>query len=475
MALKRRERWAARKLHHFAKGSVHRRHRAARKIAFWWWRAVPGRFMEHLIQVSQRGEELELEEYWRSRDEAAAMIQAVLHGVWIRRQIKRIRAVERIQRNARGFMGRRRALRILRAVQHETATVYVLRLRREALLKEQNRIRRIHVRTATRIQAAVRRRIVVIAIKRAAAAAREQVRCASLMQNNWRSHRRVAQATDGILAQKRRLMNPYSGIDKPGLVLRRALEESHALYDPSNEYAGLGLATCLRRLGLDDAYPILSAAGVHSLRDLREHDDAGLETLGMIDGLQIKGQWVVRVHEAKQARQLVVTFCAAAHKPAEKRSSYEAAALRDFEVLEDDARRKTARALFESAYSSRFASRSANFAEALVGADVTTHQLRRYLKIHGTPAKAKEHLPDLASFDEQTAELLHDEQRVVTACDRLRFGAERLRDLYFGEDEQPGDVHVIPGGHTTHGALLGVLTLTMQSNTPKALQMLKDR
>ena len=30
------------------------------------------------------------------------MIQAVLHGVWIRRQIKRMRAVERIQRYVRG-------------------------------------------------------------------------------------------------------------------------------------------------------------------------------------------------------------------------------------------------------------------------------------------------------------------------------------------------------------------------------------
>ena len=199
----------------------------------------------------------------------------------------------------------------------------------------------------------------------------------------------------------------------------------------------------------------------------------------MIDGLQIKGQWVVRVHEAKQARQLVVTFCAAAHKPAAARSSYEAATLRDFEVLEGDAKRATARTLFESAYSSRFASRSANFAKEIERADVTTHQLRRFLRIHETTAKAKEHYSDLKSFDEQTAELLHDEQRVVAACDRLRFGAERLCDICFGEDGHPADEHAvelaIPGGRGTHGALLEMLTIAAQSNTPKALQMLKDR
>ena len=34
---------------------------------------------------------------------------------------------------------------------------------------------------------------------------------------------------------------------------------------------------------------------------------------------------------------------------------------------------------------------------------------------------------------------------------------------------------MIPGGHSTHGALLKVLTIAVQSNTTKALQMLKDR
>ena len=155
-------------------------------------------------------------------------------------------------------------------------------------------------------------------------------------------------------------------------------------------------------------------------------------------------------------------------------------------MLEGREKWTVAKSLFENTYSKRFESRAINFADALKEADVTVHQLRRFFLMHGTPAKAKEHLPDLTSFEEQAAELLHDEVRAAESCDALRFGAERLRDLILESyppsegDEAAGEAEEDlalqgPGMQTSHSFLIAVLHQAAHANAQKTVADIKNR
>ena len=434
----RRRRWAARKLHFWAKGTMRHRHRAARKIIFWWWRAVPGRFLRHLTKMLVRLEAVEQESARRARDLAAAKIQGVLHGIWIRRQIRRLFASLKIQRVVRGFVGRRRAVAALRHVQRHVSSLFVQRLERDAILTEQARRRRIQTRAAITIQALGRRFVVAFAFRRARIAAREQVTVAIMLQNSYRGHRRVAVAMKDLIAQRRRFLNPFKDLFRASAILGKALIRARQAYDSSDEYAGLGLSTVLRRLGLLDVLVVLRNAGVTSMGQLSAMDEAALDAAGVVESVFDKGRPEVLILHAAAARALMVAFCRVSKlspraRAALDESSADAALVRDFEVIPREHRFTVAQKMFEEAYTARFASRSAHFAESVVHVDVTVHQLRRFFMLHDTPAKAKEHLGDMAQYEDQKAEIARDDKRLLSCCDTLRYGVERLRDVLVGE------------------------------------------
>jgi hypothetical protein len=230
-------------------------------------------------------------------------------------------------------------------------------------------------------------------------------------------------------------------------------------------------------------------------------DEAALEAAGVVDGHQVNGQWEVLVFSAGDARRMLTAFATlvTTTTPAERAAllalapppslppTPKAAAtesdsgtaaveeggeeleekdgdgaagalvlssgsggasaedlakaklLRDFEVLPLEGLREVVVRMFEEAYTKRFASRSANFAAALDGVDLTSHQLRRFFKMHTTPARAKEHLSELVRFHEQKEQLEGDEKRLVDCCDQLRFGLEQISDLLAGHGGGGGD------------------------------------
>eukprot|EP00952_Eustigmatos_sp_NYUAD-ZCMA_P011793 47710-Eustigmatos_ZCMA.PRE.1 len=87
------------------------------------------------------------------RDRAAARIQAIVHGIWTRREVKEVKSgppvsrfsvliapviqnAKNIQRVIRGFLGRRKALRQFREVRHRKVVVHVNRMIAQAVEKE---------------------------------------------------------------------------------------------------------------------------------------------------------------------------------------------------------------------------------------------------------------------------------------------------------------------------------------------------
>ena len=453
----RRERWAGRKLLHWAKGCGRRRNRAARKITLWYRKAVPGRFLAHLRSTLAKVEELELVAGRRARHEAAALIQALFHGIWVRLQVRRLTAALRVQRVARGMFGRRRALMVLRHVQRTVSALFVEKLQKEGILREQARRRRVQNSAAQLIQALGRRFIVQCALHRVRLVLREQMVAAMRVQRKFRGHVRVAGAMKDLIVQRRRFLNPFKDLGKATEVLGASLSRASTFYASRDPYAGLGLPTVLRRLGLDDAARALrdkrgASAGsvvVSSLTALRSMDEDALEAAGIVDSAPgPDGRNETVVFRASAARKLIVAFCRVASMTPQARaalpeSSPEAAIVADFEVIPEAHRYAIVHKMFEEAYSARFASRAAIFADACRRIELTTHQLRRFLARHNTPALAKEHLNELAQFPEQSEELLRDEKRLLSCLDTLRYAAERIHDLLMPSSYEGGLVRAV--------------------------------
>jgi len=152
----RLEKWANRKLRHWSRGMMKKRNKAATKIAFAFWKGKQGRFLNHLIEMSQRDDNKHLLVVKNLRDAAATTLQAVTHGVWVRRFIGRTISAIKIQKICRGFLGRGIALAKLRNIQNSVVSSFMERMIKEAKLKEEYRIKKLKKQAATLIQSAAR-------------------------------------------------------------------------------------------------------------------------------------------------------------------------------------------------------------------------------------------------------------------------------------------------------------------------------
>ena len=87
----RRQKWARRKIRCFLTARMNHRHDSSRRIAFCWWRALPGRFLRHLEHAIARFEAGEERLEAAAREDAAATIQAVINGQLTRARRRVIR------------------------------------------------------------------------------------------------------------------------------------------------------------------------------------------------------------------------------------------------------------------------------------------------------------------------------------------------------------------------------------------------
>ena len=148
----RLEKWANRKLRYWSRGMIKKRKKASSKIAFAWWRGKNGRFLRHLIEMSQLDEAKKAAKIRRAKDEAATTLQAVTHGVWTRRYIGRTRSAIKVQKICRGYLGKRIALNRLRNLQSSVVSKFMDRMLHQAKIVEMNRLRLLRKTSAIQIQ-----------------------------------------------------------------------------------------------------------------------------------------------------------------------------------------------------------------------------------------------------------------------------------------------------------------------------------
>ena len=130
-------------------------------------------------------------------------------------------------------------------------------------------------------------------------------------------------AIKDLTRQRRRFMNPFKDLAKISTVVQASLKNAREYFDSADEIAGLGLSTILRRLGLDEVFPVLAKKGVHTLADLAAYDEKALENAGVVEGRNVNGVFEVTVANAADARSLLVRFA----RVATQRSAAERASL----------------------------------------------------------------------------------------------------------------------------------------------------
>ena len=143
---------ASRKLHWWARVHMARRYRIAIRLQFWSLRCVPGRFLNHLFIVTEQASKHEEIDNYHNCYQAAARIQAMVHGAWTRDYVHHLKASICIQRHARGYLGRKYFKAIWTALRTKASTVYMNKLTNNTYEKEVDRRVRLNKSSAAVIQ-----------------------------------------------------------------------------------------------------------------------------------------------------------------------------------------------------------------------------------------------------------------------------------------------------------------------------------
>ena len=102
----RREKWASRKLHHWARGAQRRKDRRVRTIQRAWWNYKKGAMLRHFEHRAKLEDDLEDRKMLLKKHAAASVIQAYALGKLARTWVVQTRAALKIQRNSRFFLAR---------------------------------------------------------------------------------------------------------------------------------------------------------------------------------------------------------------------------------------------------------------------------------------------------------------------------------------------------------------------------------
>ena len=205
----RKERWANRKLRHWVRGTMKRRNKASRRIAFAWYHGKAGRFLQHLVTMNDRAEQRENYERRQQLNFAATVLQAVVHGVWTRRIIVRTRFAIKIEKVVRGFMGRREALRRITQLRHKVVTAFLARMLKEGEMKEIYRVKMLKKYSATFISKVWRGFSLRLRNWRRREVLRTRNEAATTLQRKYRKMLEVKRARIKLLWMARQVSNPF--------------------------------------------------------------------------------------------------------------------------------------------------------------------------------------------------------------------------------------------------------------------------
>lgn len=250
VSILRRERWASRKLRHWARCRLRKRNVMARRIQKWWWKLKRFRLLRHLWTVAKNRDYSIRKRRAEEKYQAACKIQALVRGIWDRRWVRRHRAALLIQKNLKFFFGLKKWKMMKREKNLKTVRKFVNKCIDQALQNQTIRIVQFHNAIIRKVQALVRRFLVRCIFVKSQKRAYQVGLAVVKIQRSWRKSGEISKAVEEVLARKRAESNPFKDcffFHDLLLILRKECKPYYYPYDPR---VGMKISTFLYRLGM---------------------------------------------------------------------------------------------------------------------------------------------------------------------------------------------------------------------------------
>jgi hypothetical protein len=264
----RREKWASRKLHHWARGMMRWKHKRARQIQLWWWRQKCGRLRRHLHYEARMLDRAEDRALALVKYRNASLIQAFAHGVWSRRWTKRHKAAITIQKPTRFYLARKRWKRELRERSLGAVTRYVSSLLSRGVRDRTTYLVRLHSRMLIKPQSVARGFIVRCYYHRALTYAYKLGVSVVKVQRFWRKSGSIVKAVEELMAIRRQEQNPFKEDITMHEVLLHLRTETNRYFSYRDPRVGMRITTLLHRIGHPELIGMFPKKSYLYVRDL---------------------------------------------------------------------------------------------------------------------------------------------------------------------------------------------------------------
>eukprot|EP00605_Chrysophyceae_sp_TOSAG23-4_P001261 GSChrysophyteH1.ASY1.ANO1.1372.1 assembled CDS len=272
MEIMRREKWACRRLCHWARGALRRKSARARQIQKAWWNYKRGALLRHLNHTAVLQDKI----YQKADDDkrylAACRMQSLVLGIWARRWVIRTKAALKIQKPAKFYIARvgwKRQLRMrnrnaVRAWVEKTINVQ-LGFRVKAICKK-------HSRMMVKPQALARAYIVRKMMAVAMAHAHKYAMAVIKIQRLWRSNGAMSAAVAEVMMRRREATNPFRECSNIHKLLQMYFGMTKNMFSSRDPRAGMQVSTLLYRLGISYLAPMFPPRQFAGISDLQELD-----------------------------------------------------------------------------------------------------------------------------------------------------------------------------------------------------------
>ena len=289
--------WASRKLRHWIRGMMRYRHKCSSKIAFTWWRAVPGRYRLHMHHRIHNWDIATDKRRYTKQAVAAARIQALLYAKKARRYVKYLRAAVTIQRPAKFFVARLLWRKQIYLKQHGWVLRIVDKMFGPAMEHAVHFICVSQNAVARHLQSMVRGALCRRGIANARAEAKVMAVAVIRLQRFWRSSDSFMKAVQEVMALRRLENNPYRECSTVHDVMYSLRDDTKKYFHYRDPRVGTLTSSFLQRAGLLELVPIFAKEDKYKYV-------SGLRTLTVDNMVTASQRWLKREDKNFKAKNV---------------------------------------------------------------------------------------------------------------------------------------------------------------------------
>jgi hypothetical protein len=288
--------WAQRKLHHWARGWMKKKHSKARLIQKWWWYNKSGRLKRHIEDKLKKKDLANDERRHERKYLAASRIIGHMKGINTRYWVRREKAARKIQKVARLFL----IIVMMKRCEERTRKKLTLSVINQvfhiALTQVTLLICRQHSEKFAIVQALVRGFVVRSIFYRARSYAFKYGLAVVTVQRFWKRAGSLVKAVEEVMARKRMDNNPFKSSETTHELLMNSRKITNKYYHPNDPRQGLRLSGLLYRMGQLDMLPMFPRKDFLYVNDLR--------VCTMNSLVQLFNKWQVKIEKDLQEKIL---------------------------------------------------------------------------------------------------------------------------------------------------------------------------